>query len=153
MKEDVRAKLAAEKAVDQLMPAAQKLASAAAASTLESAAQQASKNVVTTPMFSRSSFVPGLGQFTPPIGAAFGLPVGAVSQPVKSTTGVFVLRVDKRVLADSAGWAAQKQAQRATRLQQLRQQAVQMFLEDMRKAAKVEDHRKQIQSAMRRQET
>jgi len=153
VKEDVRAKLAAEKAVDQLMPAAQKLASAAAASTLESAAQQASKNVVTTPMFSRSSFVPGLGQFTPPIGAAFGLPVGAVSQPVKSTTGVFVLRVDKRVLADSAGWAAQKQAQRATRLQQLRQQAVQMFLEDMRKAAKVEDHRKQIQSAMRRQET
>jgi peptidyl-prolyl cis-trans isomerase D len=153
VKDDVRAKLAAEKAVDQLLPAAQKLASAAAASTLESAAQQAGKKVETTPMFARSSFVSGLGQFTPPIGAAFGLPVGAVSQPVKSTTGVFVLRVDKRVLADSTAWAAQKQAQRATRLQQLRQQAVQMFLEDMRKAAKVTDNRKQIQSAMRRQET
>jgi peptidyl-prolyl cis-trans isomerase D len=153
VKEDVRAKVAAQKAVDQLMPAAQKLASAAAASTLESAAQQAAKKVQATPMFARSSFVPGLGQFTPPIGAAFGLPVGAVSQPVKSADGVYVLRVDKRVLADSAAWSAQKTAQRATRLQQLRQQAVQMFLEDMRKSAKVDDHRKQIQAAMRRQET
>jgi hypothetical protein len=30
---------------------------------------------------------------------------------------------------------------------------VQMFLEDMRKAAKITDNRKQIQAAMRRQET
>ena len=60
------------------------------------------------PMFARSSMVPGLGQFTEPIGAAFALPVGAVSQPVKSDDGVYVLRVDKRVVADSAAWVAQK---------------------------------------------
>jgi peptidyl-prolyl cis-trans isomerase D len=153
VKEDVRARVAAEKAVDQLMPAAQKLAAAAATSSLDAAAKQADKKVEQTPMFSRSSFVPGLGQFSEPIGAAFGLPVGAVSQPVKSTNGVFVIRVDKRVLADSSAWAAQKQAQRATRLQQLRQQRLQMFISDIRKAAKVDDRRKQIQAATRRQET
>jgi peptidyl-prolyl cis-trans isomerase D len=153
VKDQVRARVAAEKAIDQLLPAAQKLATAAAATTLDAASKQADKKVEQTPMFARSSFVPGLGQFSEPIGAAFGLPVGAVSQPVKSTNGVFVLRVDKRVLADSSAWAAQKQAQRTTRLQQLRQQRLQMFLEDIRKAAKVDDRRKQIQAATRRQES
>jgi len=152
VKEIVRARVAADLVVDKLMPDAQKLATAAAASSLEAAAGQMGKKVEQTPMFSRSSFVPGLGQFTEPIGAAFGLPVGAVSQPVKSSTGVFVLRVDKRILADSSAWAAQKVAQRTTRLNQLRQQRLQMFLEDMRKAAKVDDRRKQIQAATRRQE-
>jgi peptidyl-prolyl cis-trans isomerase D len=152
VKELVRARVAADRLVDKLMPDAQKLATAAAATSLDAAASQMGKKVEQTPMFSRSSFVPGLGQFTEPIGAAFGLPVGTISQPVKSSTGVFVLRVDKRVLADSSAWAAQKVAQRTTRLNQLRQQRLQMFLEDMRKAAKIDDRRKQIQSAMRRQE-
>ena len=55
-------------------------------------------------MFTRSSLVTGLGQFTEPVGAAFALPVAAVSQPIKTSDGVYVIRVDKRVLADSAGF-------------------------------------------------
>jgi peptidyl-prolyl cis-trans isomerase D len=153
VKDQLRAKVAAQQAVDKLLPEAQKLAAAAAATSLDAAAKQDNKKVEQTPMFARSSFVPGLGQFSEPVGAAFGLPVGAVSQPVKSANGVYVLRVDKRVLADSSAWDAQKQAQRTTRLQQLRQQRLQMFLEDIRKAAKVDDRRKQIQAATRRQES
>ncbi|MEO6878103.1 MAG: peptidyl-prolyl cis-trans isomerase, partial [Gemmatimonadaceae bacterium] len=128
-KDAVRSRVAMLRQVDKLVPEAQKFASAAAASTLEAAAQQASKTVQQTGLFTRSSVVPGLGQFSEPIGAAFGLPTGAVSQPVKSTDGVYVLRVDKRVLADSATWMLQKPAQKATRLQQLRQQKIQMFLQ------------------------
>ena len=64
-----------------------------------------------------------------------------------------VLRVDKRVVADSAAWVAQKAVQKATRLQQLRQQRIQMFLQDIRKAAKVDDRRKDIQAATRRAQT
>lgn len=153
VKDEVRARVAEQRAVDKLVPEAQKVASAAASSTLEAAAQQAGKKVETTGMFARASMVPGLGQFTEPIGAAFALPVGAVSQPVKSDDGVFVLRVDKRVLADSAQWAGQKAAQRAARLQQLRNQRIQMFLQDIRKAAKVDDRRKAIQAATRRAQT
>lgn len=150
VKDEVRARVAAEQQLDKLVPQAQQLASAAAGSTLEAAAQAAGKKVEQTPLFTRSSFVPGLGQFSEPIGAAFALPVAAVSQPIKSPEGVFVIRVDKRTLADSTTWATQKPVQRQTRLQQLRQQRIQMFLQDMRKSAKVDDRRKEINAATRR---
>jgi len=65
---------------------------------------------------------------------------------------VVVLRVNKRVMSDSAAWAAQKQAQRTARLQQLREQRVQIFMSDLRKSAKVDDRRKQINATVRRQE-
>ena len=152
VKDLVRDRVAKEQAIDKLIPQAQQLASAAATSSLEAAAKAASKTVQETPMFSRSSAVPGLGQFNEAIGAAFGLPVGAVSQPVRTTEGAFVLRVDKRVVADSAAWAKQKDAQKAARLQQLRQQRIQMYLQDIRKAAKIDDRRKAINAAARRQE-
>jgi peptidyl-prolyl cis-trans isomerase D len=153
VKDQVRARVAVERALDKLVPEAQKVSAAVAAgSTLEAAAQQVGKTVQTSPMFSRSSSVPGLGQFNEAIGAAFAIPVGAVSQPVKTDNGVFVLRVDKRVTADSAAWAAQEQVQKTVRLQQLRQQRIQMFLQDLRKSAKIDDRRKQINAAARRQE-
>ena len=75
-----------------------------------------------------------------------------MSQPIKTEQGVYVLRVDKRLVADSSAWAAQKEAQQSLRLQQLRQQKIQMFLQDIRKAAKVDDRRKQINTAARRAE-
>src|SRR5512146_2767511 len=152
VRDQVRARVAQAKAVDKLMPEAQKLAAAAATSTLEAAAQQAGKKVEQTPMFARGSAVPPLGQFTEAIGAAFALPVGAVSQPVRTSNAADVLRVDKRVVADSSAWAAQKEAQKTARLQQLREQRVQMFLQDLRKAAKVVDRRKEINATLRRQQ-
>ena len=60
--------------LDKLVPEAQRVAAAAATSSLEAAAQQANKKVEKTSMFSRSSIVPGLGQYTEAVGAAFGLP-------------------------------------------------------------------------------
>ena len=152
VRDQVRARVAQEHAVDKVMPEAQKLAAAAAGSTLEAAAQQAGKKVEQTPMFARSSVVPGLGQFTEAVGASFALPVGAVSQAVRTSNAADVIRVDKRVLADSSAWAAQKAAQKAARLQQLREQAVQMFLQDIRKSAKVDDRRKEINATLRRQQ-
>jgi peptidyl-prolyl cis-trans isomerase D len=152
VKDLVRDRVAKEQAIDKLVPQAQQLASTAATSSLEAAAKTASKTVQQTPMFSRSSAVPGLGQFSEAVGAAFGLPVGAVSQPVRTTEGAFVIRVDNRVVADSTAWAKQKDAQRTARLQQLRQQRIQMYLQDIRKAAKIDDRRKAINAATRRQE-
>lgn len=152
VRDQVRARVAQVHAVDKVMPDAQKLAAAAAGSTLESAAQQAGKKVEQTPMFARGSVVPGLGQFTEAVGAAFALPVGAVSQPVRTNNAADVIRVDKRVLSDSSAWAAQKATQKAARLQQLREQSVQMFLQDIRKSAKVDDRRKAINATLRRQQ-
>ena len=152
VKATIRSRIAVQKQIDDLVPQAQKLASAAATSTLEAAAQQAGKKAEQTPLFSRSSIVPGLGQFTQAVGAAFALPTGAISDPIKTDEGVYVIRVDKRVASDSTTWAAQKEAQKTLRLNQLRQQKIQMFLQDIRKAAKVDDRRKAINAATRRAE-
>jgi peptidyl-prolyl cis-trans isomerase D len=152
VKDEVRARVATERKLDQLMPAAERLATAAAASTLESAATAQRVTVAQTAMFSRSSFVLGLGQFSEAVGAAFALPVGAVSAPIKTTDGIFVLRVDKRAMADSAAWLAQKDQQRQQRLAQVRQQKIQLFLDDLRKSAKLDDRRKRINATARRAE-
>ena len=152
MKGDVRQQVAQARALDQVMPKAQQLASAAATSGLEAAAAKQNLNVQHSPMFSRGTFVPGIGQFNEAIGAAFGLPVGAVGAPVRTTDGVFVERVDKRMQADSAAWLKQVDQQRQTRLQQLQQQRVQLFLQDLHDSAKIDDRRKQINAAIRRGE-
>ena len=149
----VRQDVARERALDGVTTAAQKLADAAAASGLESAAAQQKLEVQQSPMFTRGTFVPGLGQFNEAIGTAFGLPVQAVSAPVRTTDAIFVLRVDRRAQADSATWLKQMQAQRQARMQQLQQQRVQMYLADVRQSAKIDDRRKKINASVRRGES
>jgi peptidyl-prolyl cis-trans isomerase D len=149
-KEEIRSRVALRKQLDGLMQQAQTLA-AAASPSLEAAAQAKGLTVEKTPSFTRSSFVPGIGQVNEAIGAAFGLPIGAVSAPIRTEEGVFVLRVDKRVTADSAAWVTQKGLQKQQRVQGMQQQAIQMYLQDLRQAAKVEDRRKEINAAIRRQ--
>jgi peptidyl-prolyl cis-trans isomerase D len=149
-KNAVRQRVAQERELDRQTPKAQQLASAAAASGLEAAAAQQKLSVQQSPMFTRATFVPGIGQFNAAIGAAFGLPVAAVSAPVRTEDALFVLRVDKRVQADSAAWLKQVDQQRQVRLQQLQQQRWQLFLQDLHDSAKIDDRRKQINAATRR---
>jgi peptidyl-prolyl cis-trans isomerase D len=149
----VRQDVARERALDGVMPAAQKLADAAASSGLEAAAAQQKLEVQKSPVFTRGTFVPGLGQFNEAVGAAFGLPVQAVSAPVRTTDALFVLRVDRRVQADSAAWIKQVQMQRQGRMQQLQQQRWQMYIADVRQSAKIDDRRKKINASVRRGES
>jgi hypothetical protein len=72
-----------------------------------------------------------------------------VSAPVRTSDALFVLRTDKRVQADSAAWLKQKDQQRQVRLQQLQQQRVQLFMQDLHDSAKIDDRRKQINAAIR----
>ena len=150
---DVRAKLSREKALDKLMPAAQQFAQTAAASGFEAAAKSANLTVTKTPTFTRTSYVPGLGQFSRTMGAAYGLVIGAVSAPIKDDDGVYVIRLDRKVNANRSEYEKQRVTLRNQRVQQLKQQRVQLFLEDLRKAAKIEDHRKDISATARRATT
>jgi peptidyl-prolyl cis-trans isomerase D len=145
--------LALERALDALVVSARAVAASAAAGSLESAAQAAGLTITRTQPFTRLSFVPGLGQFSQPIGAAFSLAVGAVSAPIRATDGVYVIRVDRRVNADRAEFEKQLPTLRQQRIQQMKQQRLQLFLADLRRSAKVEDHRKDILAAQRRLET
>ena len=83
------------------------------------------------------------------IGAAFSLPIGSVSNPIRTEDGVVVMRVDRRVESDRAKWEEQKVTQRQGLMQGLRQQRIQAFLTQLRNDAKIDDKRKQLAQAAR----
>lgn len=146
-RDDIRRQLMQQKKVELLLPDAQKISDAVASGkALEAAVKEegGGLDLQESPMFTRTTAVPGLGQTNEAVGAAFGLPEGAVSQPVKSENGVFVLRVDRRVEADRAAWEEQKDQQRARVLQGMRQQRVQQFVANLREKAEIVDNRKEI---------
>lgn len=147
---EIRALLARQKKLDRLMPRATALASAAVKSSLEDAAKSAGIPVVKSPQFTRVSGAEGLGRLSEAVGAAFGLPLATVSAPVKTHDGIFIERVDTRVVADSAAWEKQKPVQRAQLTNQIRQQRIRQFLTNLRESAKIVDNRKQVESANRR---
>lgn len=147
VRDEVTALLARAKKVERLTPPARELAQAAAASSLEAAAQARGHVVSQTPTFARVGGAPGIGVANQAVGAAFGLPVGAVSQAVPTLESVVVLRVDRRVQADSTAWVAQRELQRAQLTQALRQQHLQQFLTSLRREADVEDKRDVVRAA------
>ena len=149
VKGEIRTFLAIDRKVAKLVPRAKQMADAATHASLDQAAQAQGLTAAKTAMFSRVSFVPGVGQFNEAIGAAFTLPVGAISQPISTRSGVYVERVDQRKLADSAAWLAQRDQQRAQMIGSMRQQRVQQFLADLKQSAKISDHRQEINEATR----
>jgi parvulin-like peptidyl-prolyl isomerase len=149
----IRRTLAQQRGLDRLVPKADSLARQAARTSLEAAAQAAKLTVSTSPPFTPTSYVPDIGQLTQVIGAAFAVPVGAISDPIKTDLNVTVLRVDRRVSADSAAWLKQKDTQRQNLLRDLRRQRVEDFLADLRDAAKITDNRKALEAAAKRTTT
>lgn len=151
VKEDIRRRLAREKRLEKLRPMGEQLVAAAKQSGLEAAAAQAGLQVEKTPAFARGGLVPGLGQYTPAIGAAFAVPAGQVGGPFKATDALVVLRVDARVDADRTAFEAEKTIQRTQYTQSLRQQKVDEYLNNLRESVKVDDRRVEVLSQLRRQ--
>jgi peptidyl-prolyl cis-trans isomerase D len=149
-KQDIRAYLLRQKKIDALVPQAHNFAKVAGASTLESAAKLMNLQVVSTKPFTRVTGVPELAQAPEAVGAAFTLPLHAVSEPIRSTGEVVVERVDLRIPASRAAFEAQKQVLRSQALQQLRQQRVKEFLTNLRAVASLDDKRKQVEASARR---
>jgi len=150
MREEIRRVLLNRKRVDNLEPGARRITDAVVSGkSLEQAAQENGATVEKTGMFTRVSLVPGIGRLNEAVGAAFGLPVGATSGPVKTEDGVFIIRVDARVNADRAAWEAQKEQQRQQLLLRLRRQRIQDFVTALRKEADVDDRRSEVQELTR----
>ncbi|MCC7193938.1 MAG: peptidyl-prolyl cis-trans isomerase [Gemmatimonadaceae bacterium] len=150
---EIRDIVARQKALDAAMPQAASLASAAAKTSLESAAKEAGRPVEKEGPYTRSTPVAAMGYISEATGAAFGLPVGKVGVPVRTNVGIFVMRVDRRVAADSAKWEAQKKVQRLQVENALRQQRIRAFLDNIRKAARIDDRRAAVNALQRRQST
>ena len=149
-KPELTAAVRREKKLDLLVLQADSIARDAGGSTLEAAAQKHGVTAVQTPMFTRNSTLPAIGRYNQAIGAAFTLPIGVVSAPVRTPEAVVVERVDARKPADRAAFDAQKVAQRAQLLDLLRRKRVQDFVANLRAEAKIVNNQKKIEQAARR---
>jgi len=150
----VRERLAKDKVMDEFMTLGRSITeSSTGAGGFEGAVQRRALTVSRTGMFARTMQTEGLGGFNEAVGAAFGLPLGVVSQPIRTADGVFVIRVDQRTPADRAEFDKQKDTQRSQVLRGMREQMVRDYLEGMKKGASIIDNRKKLNAAARRQST
>lgn len=115
-----------------------------AGASIEEVAAQLQATAETAGPFTRGDFVPGLGRFTPAIGAAFGLEPDEISDPVSSDGKVYLIRVDGRTNASRAEWEEQKEQQRLRVTQAVADQRWQQYLQALRDAADVVDVRDQV---------
>ena len=151
VKEDIRGLLQRRKKAEIMATQARPFAERATASSLETAAQERDLTVTRSESFGRSTFVPGLGRLNAAIGAAFALPIGAISEPIVTDEGVFVLRVDRRTEASRDAFEAQKATQRANAIRVLQEARLREFMEGLREQADIEDRRKELSAAARAQ--
>jgi peptidyl-prolyl cis-trans isomerase D len=84
------------------------------------------------------------GQANAVVGAAFGTPIGEVSDLVESQAGMFLIRPTERTEADREAWAAQLEQQRLMRTQQLQQEAITRWLDNLVAEANIVDNRAQV---------
>lgn len=151
VRDAIKERLAREKIMDEFMTLGKAITQSAAAVGFERAAQVRALSLSSTPAFARTMQTEGLGGFNEAVGAAFSLPIGAVSQPIRTMDGVFVIRVDRRTPSNRAEFEKQKEQQRAQVLRGMREQMVRDYLEGLRKSASIVDSRKKINAASRRQ--
>lgn len=151
VKGDIRRRLARDKRVEKLRPMGEQLARAARTSSLEAVAAERKLTVEKSAPFTRVDAVPGLGQYTQAVGAAFAAPTGQVTGPFNAVDAMVVMRVDARTESSRQTFEAEKSIQRQQYLQSARQQKVDEFLTSLRESVKVEDRRSEVLSALRRQ--
>jgi peptidyl-prolyl cis-trans isomerase D len=131
-----------EKAKSMLQQAAN---SARQARSLDQLAAQYRTTVVDAGPFTRSDYVPGLGRFTPPVGAAFGLQPGAISELTEAEGNLFLVQLVSRTTADRGRWQAQLAEQRSRVLQTLTNEKWQQYLTALRDGAKIVDNRRELE--------
>jgi peptidyl-prolyl cis-trans isomerase D len=122
----------------------QQLASALASSPLASAAAAQGYSVQHLGPFTRLHPPPVLQLEPNALGAIFRLGVGQHSDGLVGEHRGFVIQLVARHAADSAAWAAQRDAQREGLLQSARQARVEAYIAALRQRAKVIDRRKDL---------
>jgi parvulin-like peptidyl-prolyl isomerase len=108
---------------------------------LANVAAEMSLEVRTAGPFARDDFVPGVGRQNAVVGAAFGLPIGQVSDVVSTPTNHYVLEVLQRTPPDSTVWRQQVDEQRRQAVAIVQQQRLQEWIEALRANARIVDRR------------
>lgn len=141
----IRRQLALEKREVRAREAGQKMvAEIRGGKSLQEVAAARGLSVERAGPFTRVDPNPVFGQANAAVGAAFGVPVGKVSDVVKTSGGLFIIRPVARTEADRAAWEAQKEQQRAMTQVQIRQEAFLRWLDSLRKQADIVDRREEV---------
>jgi peptidyl-prolyl cis-trans isomerase D len=117
--------------------------------TLDGAANRYHAPLTTLGPFSRTNPAPALLSEPLVVGAAFGVPVDQVSQPIVGEHTVFLVEPVARHLADSTAFVKQLPALRAQAVPSARQNRVRLVLSSLRDMAKVDDRRKALEEAQK----
>ena len=112
--------------------------------TLEQVAQERGLEVQTAGPFTRLGFNPAFGQANAATGAAFGTPIGQISDVVETPLGLYLIRPTSRTEADRAAWEAQKEQQRQGEALRVQQEVVTRWLEGLRERAEIVDNRAEV---------
>lgn len=141
----IRRELILQKKRDQARAAGQKMvAEIRAGKPLQQVAQQHGLQVQTAGPFTRDAMNPAFGQSNAATGAAFGTPVGQVSDVVETPAGLFIIRPTARTTADRAAFEAQKDQQRQIAILQLRQENVGRWMQSLKEHAEIVDNRDKV---------
>jgi len=139
-----------QKKVEAVRVQAQELAAQArAAGTLEALDDGDQLVVQEAGPASRTQFFPGLGIRNPAVGAAFGMDVGGISDPVVWNNTVFLVQTLEKIPADSAAFEEAKDTQRARLTFTVQQQRLEQWVDGLREAARIVDRRDQVFQANR----
>ncbi|MEO8478576.1 MAG: SurA N-terminal domain-containing protein [Gemmatimonadota bacterium] len=93
---------------------------------------------------------PAFARIQPPlpnpklIGTAFGLPVGALSEPIVTKEGIYVIRVLAHTPADSAAFRRDLDQMQSREVRAARDERVRFFLQALNERAKVKDDRAKL---------
>ena len=97
--------------------------------------------------FTRTEFVPGLGQYNAAVGTAFGLAIGQVSDAVRANQNAFVMERTASEAADSLAWLSQVAVQRTQLVNALREQRLGEWIDALRADANIVDRREEVLNA------
>ncbi len=112
-----------------------------AGKSLEDAAREKGLTVETAGPFTRMGFNPAFGQTNAVTGAAFGVPIGQVSDVLETPGGLFVVRPKERTEADREQFEAEKEQLREFAIFQLQQEALARWMAELRANADIVDRR------------
>ncbi len=113
--------------------------------TLESVAEERGWELRTTDTFHPDDAVPGLGSWTPAVGAAFGLEIGRVGGPYAAASGqLAIVELLEKQEPDPQAFQREKNRLRREMVSERRQAHVQEWISALREEATIRDLRDQI---------
>ena len=112
--------------------------------SLDQVAASHGLQVQTAGPFTRTDFVPGMGQANGAMGTVFGLNPGQVSGVVEANKRLYIIETLEKQPANRQEFDKQKELQRAQMASAMADQRWQQFLTGLRQSAKIVDNREKV---------